>query len=125
MKKNPVAHVSKEIADAFGMRGIPNTVVEPVHTPTPWFNWGTYHQGRRPTICSKAPGSGYSVGSEIASVNTDADAAFIVKAVNSHEELLGELKSLVAWIEEFPERAESMERQLNNAKVAIAKAEGK
>jgi hypothetical protein len=57
-------------------------------TPTPWFNWGTDHQGRRPTICSKAPGSGYSVGSEIASVNTDEDAAFIVEAVNQHEALL-------------------------------------
>lgn len=52
-------------------------------------------------------------------------AAFIVRAVNCHEELIGELKSLVAWVEENPSRAESLERQLNNAKAAIAKAEAK
>ncbi len=37
-KHKPVMVVSPEIADAFGMRGLPNTIVrgEAEHTPGPW-----------------------------------------------------------------------------------------
>ena len=97
----------------------PNCDCRPTNTPTPWFNWGTDHQGRRPTICSKAPGSGYSVGSEIASVNTDADAAFIVRAVNSHEELIGMLKAALNNLDD-----QSGGYLTRDIEQAVAKAEG-
>ena len=37
MENKPVAHVSQDIADAFGMNGLPNTVVEPnIMTMSNW-----------------------------------------------------------------------------------------
>ena len=72
---------------------------QPTHTPTPWFNWGTDHQGRRPTICDKAPGTGYSISSEIASVNRDADAAFIVRSCNHFEQMLSAMKQVKASLD--------------------------
>lgn len=115
---------------------------KPQHTPTPWDigrtlitaqtkRWtaeavqaNDFHENRMIFADFKFSDEGRS-RRLIAKCENFEDAAFIVRAVNSHEELLGELKSLVAWVEEDEARAESLERQLNNAKAAIAKAEGK
>ena len=93
---------------------------QPTHTPTPWFNWGTDHQGRRPTICDKAPGNGYSVGSEIGSINRDADAAYIVECCNGYAALQAENVELREALEQI---AESDALKKDNAELRKAAKE--
>lgn len=92
------------------------------HTPTPWYAKGFAIFSKE---CDELAtlNCGYHEKGIGQGMYQEANAAFIVRAVNAHEELLGELISLVAWVEEDPERAESLARQLNNARAAIAKAE--
>lgn len=59
-------------------------------------------------------------------VDNDANAEFIVRAVNSHKELVKALKLLVDGIEREDEyMGYSIEDGLLRAKQALAKAEGK
>jgi len=62
-----------------------NCDYKPTHTPTPWFQKGQdvfLYRGV------------FEYPDKIARCTGELDAAFIVKAVNSHEELLRQLKSL-------------------------------
>jgi hypothetical protein len=57
----------------------------------------------------------------VARCDFESNAAFIVKAVNSHDDLLAALKGIVEWMEQHhPEAA----KHIPNARTAIAKAEG-
>ncbi len=86
------------------------------HTPTPWevgFNKAdrTYH------IVDCIGGSTMAFSAD------EENAAFIVRAVNAHEELLHALKCLVAQYDEANE--ESFAEAYGNALEIIAKAEGR
>lgn len=60
-------------------------LAEPKHTPTPWKvkgNLNTIEGANGLTVCDLRSNT----------VDADADAAFIVRAVNAHEELVNHLK---------------------------------
>lgn len=102
----------------------------PKHTPAPWHYYEHSHDlkfvvGDATTAIAHICPSGRRKLDE-------ANAAFIVRAVNSHEELLAALYNLKTWIEADAKgycakelRAVSLERHLAVARAAIAKAEGR
>lgn len=132
-KDVPVAHVSREIADAFGMEGLPNTVVhEAEHTPTPWNQEGRAITCERwSTIATVDNGATDMDENVITEDEADANAAFIVRAVNAHEELLTALKKSAAILDVLvnsdlsADDYKDAERYLLLAQQAIANAEGK
>ncbi len=84
------------------------------HTPTPWHDdLSTVHG---PEIDAE-----YQEKQIVCSVINRADAAFIVRAVNAHEELLETLKEALPYLSKYgvPDHI------TNSAILAIAKAEGK
>lgn len=107
---------------------------KPAHTPTPW-------------LAVKAPASEHKEGihwyieegSQHATVATiymlctkewtDANAAFIVRAVNAHEELLEALYQALPYVEDQLQdqgyKPGAVERKIKFIKEAIAKAEGR
>jgi hypothetical protein len=105
------------------------------HTPTPWFvgaqNDALYIIDRKPRpstddiapnqdvcVVAKTYNQGRATGRE------DANAAFIVRACNAHNDLVAALKNLVAMADYFmtdaPQRI-----AIEEAVAAIAQAEGK
>lgn len=100
---------------------------ETTHTPTPWHrNVSPAH--KYPIYADK---NGNPEGRDwihIAAVlpgnpNEEADLDFIVRAVNSHEELLAAAKNAVSYIEgDKKQWPDEIDLQLRKA---IAKAEGK
>lgn len=91
------------------------------HTPGPWFV-DLRKVGSLWNVASKSNDIALAqqiIGDTLHQDVRSANARLIAAA----PELLNELKSIVAWTEEF--HAEAMERQINNAKAAIAKAGGK
>lgn len=103
------------------------------HTKTPW----VCHSGKiwkdGPTIYPK----GNDLGIPIASMNQepgngtvpverDENAKFIVRVVNSHEELLAFARTFVKrWKYQKKPTGDDLEIYLEEARTAIAKAEGK
>ena len=90
----------------------PETAVKPQHTPTPWklSKYGSIAHPQKE--CMSVPINAASSDSPEATAN----AAFIVRAVNAHEELVSLLKEgLGARDDSWYERV----------KQALAKAEGK
>src|SRR5438067_11742150 len=63
----------------------------PRHTMTPWNNNGTAIWQYDPNDMSDSAGEIHTL---IARTNNAEDAAYIVRAVNAHEELLAELKNV-------------------------------
>lgn len=110
------------------------------HTPTPWIaELSTIYS--LPLQKEKVENDGqWTDGSIVTSVINRADAAFIVRVVNAHEELVIRLRTLIASLESIdaniqrrPESFGGSRRSIENvirndiaiAKEAIAKAEGK
>ncbi len=93
-------------------KGIPT----PQHTPTPWkANGLSIEDSNGDLIACLNTGDGI--------VRAHEDAAFIVRAVNAHDELLQALKDCVG---ELQFHAESLpDGEIERALKAIAKAEGK
>lgn len=91
------------------------------HTPTPWSaDLSTVHG---PGICAE-----YQEREIVCSVINRADAAFIVRAVNAHEELILKLKWAVMKLQELGctnDYTLGMVRSIDACSQAIAKAEGK
>lgn len=108
------------------------------HTPTPWFyDDGGFSKGGTVRQSHDQRTRGYirrveadkngnyvsvcRVHSLFGSEQQDADAAFIVRSVNSHEELLKAARNALDWM--LPEYRDS---DVTYAlEIAIAKAEGK
>lgn len=95
------------------------------HTPTPWkvvkhSNFNLFDSTDHHTFAIELGG-----GSKVALLgdNQEANAAFIVKAVNAHEELLDTLYIVKCSLEAF-DQTDSMKRIINNIKQALARAEG-
>lgn len=105
------------------------------HTPTPW---SSNKQGS--TIHIKSPSSGYTVAliescTDLVYSQDEINAAFIVKAVNCHEELLEKLKNAIetmkwALIQKNPKVGSldpcvmACQDLRDSLREAIAKAEG-
>jgi hypothetical protein len=72
---------------------------EQLHTPTPWALGNAHDAARNHAICAgstviaRVCGNGYPIGKGW-SASSEADARFIVLAVNSHDALLAALKEL-------------------------------
>lgn len=92
-----------------------NDCVKPQHTPTPWKIEESY-VGARYMVRS-------AHGDETAMTRYREDAAFIVRAVNCHEELVEALKGAVRAIE-YLSGTTKHGLIYEAAKQAIAKAEG-
>lgn len=95
------------------MKTKPTQPTQPTHTPTPW----TIQEYRESTTGRFIIGTNTT---ELAYTAMRQDAAFIVRAVNAHEELLAACKEFMAARNEkqWDEAAQSI-------KEAIAKADGK
>lgn len=106
---------------------------QPTHTPTPWTVSQAELDQQARVIRYDADG----ISSHIAMVNENtlapehggsaiANAAFIVRAVNAHEELVNLLKQAQGYIEDV-QRDFALEDSgiVSDLKEAIAKAEGK
>lgn len=63
------------------------------HTPTPWFKNRKFEVGPRPRTDDQSDGMLHPVA-DVFGDNKQADAAFIVKAVNNHEALVKALQLL-------------------------------
>lgn len=90
----------------------------PAHTPTPWNNDSPsglviFSETERVATVD-------DLGSSFRTKEMKANAAFIVRAVNSHDDLLITLKSLRKAVSQY--LAESVASDID---AAIAKAEGK
>ncbi len=103
---------------------------EPTHTPTPWwteksegYNKAYYLMGAQDPEGEE--GNGTCIGS-VYDISKK-DAAFIVRAVNAHDEVLAFLKFLEAGVEDRISIAEmpSEEELTKRLKAAIAKMEGR
>ena len=99
------------------------------HTPGPWQVAGhgttvdhTHERSRRPPVAR----CGLTHGLGPAGDEDRANAEFIVRACNSHDELLAALRELTrAWDStQFPV-SDRMDAALKDADAAIAKAEGR
>ena len=88
------------------------------HTPTPW-------KFEESTMTLRSAPSNYwlaTFDSFDGAINNKANAAFIVRAVNSHEALLEAVKKALKYVQ----RAEPIDCQLEvDLKDTIAQAEGK
>lgn len=100
------------------------------HTPTPWKienqkgkNLGGMIMQQPPYIVSQKGNAVCSMGGgSVFYENAEANAAFIIRAVNSHGELLAALKTARSIILHDIDETEADCCQIDNA---IAKAEGK
>jgi hypothetical protein len=68
------------------------------HTPTPWFKNRKLEIGPRPRTDDQSDGMLHPVA-DVFGDNGDADAAFIIKAVNNHASLVGALRFILAFYE--------------------------
>jgi hypothetical protein len=86
------------------------------HTPTPWYaaNW-TCHAPVTILIDDASDLTGKRV---IAECEREEDAAFIVRACNSHEQLIQALRDIINYAESCDD--DSVE--LDNARLALAAA---
>jgi hypothetical protein len=123
MKNKVVAHVSKELADAFGMEAVPDVIVieKPSHTPTPWRAIVPAGNFTKYTLVATESGQPFKHGDEIADIMDETNAAFIVKACNSHGELVEALKLMVG----YQGHGKSPEERVEIARRVLARAEGK
>jgi hypothetical protein len=110
----------------------------PKHTPTPWKTRANKIPGYRFTIGAPHRSSGNMGGNHeipVADIrvtgNEEANAEFIVRAVNAHEELLAAAKSLQALAHAYMKHTQTTEwagdtevaKVWRAAEAAIAKAE--
>lgn len=104
---------------------------KPQHTPTPWYVsentlndestkqtiWIDDMSGNAVFVLPKMGGRTYQAQME--------DAAFIVRAVNCHEELVQSIKEMREYVEEaYETKGPTLFNILNRAEKAIATAEG-
>lgn len=109
-----------------------------VHTPTPWFakrsGWSTvYIEARiRPGILQEVAACGPT---EAGMEQQDANAAFIVRACNAHDQLVAALKAVTDVLDAFgnlpdglmhpsPWNQHKVEEKVAAARAALAAAEG-
>ena len=105
-----------------------NTKAKP--TPGPWVSPGT-DAGNR-AICAAINGKrrtlAHVYGGDDCSISEqtrDANAAFIVRACNSHDELVAALEFVNKWIALRSDRGDKFPSQLTNTvSAALAKAKG-
>jgi hypothetical protein len=98
-------------------------------TPTPWKSDGSYViGGDNLSVCKATIYKGTNEAKDIENeTKAKANAAFIVRAVNAHEELLIALKELVDYASEleYDGRCMNDAAPFTKAHEAIAKAEGR
>lgn len=107
------------------------------HSPTPWHVDVTYlgKDRQRTDFVIRSKADSLPDGSRVAIISDGshvldpkpneaaaANATFIVRAVNSHEELLEALKDALRIVQAYRPQAE---RTISQSQAAIAKAEGK
>lgn len=92
------------------------------HTPLPWTAEGMAIDRKQFEIANTFGGSQDMDGNTIGDAVARENAAFIVRAVNSHYELLGCLKSIIMVLP--PETRAEIQGHIDSACDAIAKAEG-
>lgn len=98
----------------------------PTHTPTPWKVCGqsiqcdkgadSYEVARMPVL----PSAPHLFWDQLP--QNEADAAFIVRAVNAHEELVELIRSAIPWLVTSPGNPKKLVKRMEEA---IAKAEGR
>jgi hypothetical protein len=86
------------------------------HTITPWWNVTTLANKSK---CIEIPQDGWI---EVSGHNKEANAAFIVKAVNSHDDLLGALEYAKSLLESSGLKGETVRDCIKECNKAIAKA---
>ena len=104
----------------------------PAHTPTPWSIDKETINDPDVVIESKSGCFVAQVSSDADDTEAQANAAFIVRAVNAHEELLDNIRQAIRALEaglddtgECIGHVSTMDCVVDDLKQAIAKAEGK
>jgi hypothetical protein len=92
------------------------------HTPTPWREAGIKPKDEGPLTALVGDINEESV--HIGTIRSKEDAAFIVRAVNSHEELLGALKGARMLLVGLPVDCKPMQHAYDLIDEAISRAEG-
>ena len=113
MKNKPVAHTAKQYSN------------EVSHTPTPWQiekapSWNLLEKRNSYTL--KVTADGLTVA--MLGIDQDANAAYIVRAVNAHEALLQLVKDWVRMIPVMKDHTPAEDSLRGRSLQAIAKAEG-
>ena len=97
---------------------------KPQHTPTPWHqvdNTGALVIDLNGNVMAHC-----AVQDELPMTERQANAAFIVRAVNSHEELIEALKEVTEWLAASCTTSDGAQTEaIKQANSAIARAEGK
>lgn len=97
---------------------------ETKHTPTPYMVRRRFDKRQSLEIRTEKIIPGAVIGALIAKtseINPDEDAAYIVRAVNSHDELVAALKEARQFIEDLGWNGMTVDK----INAALAKAEGK
>ena len=96
------------------------------HTPTPW-ELGTGHKIAKdhaicsgPIIIAAIKGNGYPIG-EGWSETSAADAAHIVRCVNTHEELVAVARGALGYLEALPKEYRPDEQWFSPLRAILAK----
>jgi len=91
------------------------------HTPTPWFQDGSaIREEASDLIVCRASDGGHLTEVLLTGDQIEANAAFIVRAVNAHDDLVKALKALTDCFDESGELCETAQDQLS---VALEKAD--
>lgn len=109
----------------------PDELIEPKHTPTPW-NVEKITGNKETIFWLQANGSNIFTSANSATIyagEDEANAAFIVRAVNSHDEMIASLKDILSrfksCIADGNGELSGDAPAIKTAETLIAKAEGK
>lgn len=98
------------------------------HTPTPWFLSGPHNDGSAGIYTTANP----SVDSSVAAFSDvgEANAAFIVRACNAHDELVAALENTLQFAKACQHMSEdklmrqAIQHDIDKAEAALRKARG-
>lgn len=102
------------------------TETQPTHTPTPWRAIVPAGNFTKYTLVATEAGQPFRHGDEIADVMDEANAAFIVRAVNAHEDFIDACEKVIKVLRlGIAIDSSDLDTMAELLETVVAKAEGK